>query len=110
GKGGSPSPEVFMQCLESISKVAALRAATELRLFTRLGALSRIRNEGGVTAAAMAEACGCSHKGMRVLLDALAACRFVRKKGGPYTYQPTKSTKEFLDEASDTCVVSLAGW
>lgn len=80
-----------MQRLRSIHESAAIKSAVELRVFTKLGALCRKgqgvggksgpgRTWAGATAGEMAQVCGCAERGMRVLLDALASGRFIRKR------------------------------
>lgn len=78
-----------MQRIRSIHETAAIKSAIELGVFTKLGALCRRGRGGGkstlgrtwagATAGEVAKVCGCAERGMRVLLDALASGRFLRK-------------------------------
>lgn len=81
-----------MQRMRSIHESAAVKSAIELGVFTKLGALCRTgygvgggpgnarEAWAGATAAEVADACGCSERGMRVLLDSLASAKFLRKR------------------------------
>ena len=59
-----PTPRLFIETLNAYQQTAALKAALELDLFTKLA-------QECSTADALAERCGASVRGMRVLSDYL---------------------------------------
>lgn len=94
---------MFIRRIRAIHESAAVNSAVELKVFTKLGALCRRnaadgeksgseRASEGVTAAQMAQACGCAERGMRILLDALSG-KFITKR--PPT-QEVKRSQIFL--------------
>ena len=72
-------------------RTAALKAALELDLFTAIG-------RGGHDPAALAELCGASPRGIRMLCDSLVVDGFLVKRGGRYELTP--DTAAFLDRRS----------
>lgn len=90
-----PSPALFFETISAYQRTEALRAAVELDLFTHLGA-------GPRTAAELAEACGASPRGIRILADFLVIIGFLSKQGDGY--EPTLDSKVFLDRKSPAYV------
>jgi SAM-dependent methyltransferase len=80
-----------MQALTGYQQTAALQAALQLGVFTAIGA-------GHQTAAALAEHCKASPKGMRVLCDFLTISQFLTKDGDRYALTPESAL--FLDRNS----------
>src|SRR5450432_3843556 len=83
-----PSPHLFFQTVNSYQRTAALKAAIELEVFTAMG-------EGNATAAAIAERCQTSERGMRILCDYLCIMGFLTKDDGHYGL--TQDSAVFLD-------------
>jgi hypothetical protein len=86
-----PSPQLFFQTINSYQRTAALKAAIELEVFTAAG-------EGNSTAAAIAQRCQTSERGMRILCDYLCIIGFLTKDGGRYGL--TQDSAVFLDNRS----------
>ncbi len=86
-----PSPALFFDTVNAFQRTEALRAAIELDLFTAAAAGKR-------TAAQLAEACGASPRGVRILADYLTIVGFFRKQGDEYELTPAAAA--FLDRRS----------
>jgi len=86
-----PSPELFFATINAYQRTEALRAAIELGVFSELGG-------GPETAAALAQRCGASERGMRILCDYLVIHGFLTKQGNLYTN--TLDSATFLDRRS----------
>src|ERR671926_81805 len=86
-----PSPELFFDTVNAYQRTAAIRAALELGLFTAIG-------EGHSTAQEIAEKCGASERGTRILCDYLVIIGFLTKAGGRYGLTPDSAM--FLDRRS----------
>lgn len=95
----SPSPALVFETLLSYQRSAALRAAVELDLFRAVG-------EGPAPAAALAERCSASPRGIRILCDYLTIMGLLRKEDGIYSHTPTSAT--FLDPRSPACIAPAA--
>jgi SAM-dependent methyltransferase len=78
---------------------AALRAAIELDLFRVLG-------DGPATAGALAQRCGASERGTRILCDYLTIIGLIKKHDGRYSHSPTSAV--FLDPRSPACIAKAA--
>ena len=87
----APSPMLVFQTLQAHANTEALKTAIELKLFTAIAA-------GHCTTAALAEACGASEKGIRVLCDTMAILGFLTKSGAVYAL--TEDSAMFLDTNS----------
>jgi 2-polyprenyl-3-methyl-5-hydroxy-6-metoxy-1,4-benzoquinol methylase len=85
--------------LNAYQQTEALRAAIELRLFEELG-------HGPATSAQLAERCGASGRGMRILCDFLTICGLLQKAEGQYRHTPTSAL--FLDPRSPSCIAATA--
>jgi phosphohistidine phosphatase SixA len=96
---GAPSPDLFLGTLTAYQRSAALRGALDLDLFTAIGA-------GGETAATVAERCGASVRGTRILCDYLTVVGLLAKDGDRYGL--TTDSAAFLDRGSPSCVASAA--
>ncbi|HEX8687361.1 MAG TPA: methyltransferase dimerization domain-containing protein, partial [Pyrinomonadaceae bacterium] len=83
-----PSPERFFETVNSYQLTAALKAAVELDLFTAVG-------EGNRDARSVAERCGASERGARILCDFLVVAGLLTKEGGSYGL--TQDSAVFLD-------------
>ena len=86
-----PSPEHFFDAATSYQRSAALKAAVELELFTAVA-------EGKRDAKAIAERCGASERGARILSDFLVVNGFLTKDAGGYAL--TQDSAVFLDRRS----------
>lgn len=87
-----PSPEHFFETASAYQRPAALKAAIELELFTAVA-------EGRRTARDIAEHCGASERGVRILCDYLVVIGFMTKEEGG-TYGLTQDSAVFLDRRS----------
>ena len=90
-----PSPEHFFETINAYQQTAVLKAAIELDVFTAIG-------EGRVTAAAIAQRCGASERGVRILCDYLVVIGFLTKDGSRYGSTPDSAM--FLDRRSPACI------
>jgi SAM-dependent methyltransferase len=72
-------------------RTEALKAAIELDVFSKIA-------EGNTTVAAIAQACGASARGIRILCDYLCMMEFLQKDGEEYRL--TKDSAVFLDRRS----------
>jgi phosphohistidine phosphatase SixA len=97
--GAPPSPDLFLGTLTAYQRSAALRGALDLDLFTAIGA-------GRETAATVAERCGASVRGARILCDYLTVVGLLAKDGDRYAL--TTDSAAFLDRGSPSCVASAA--
>ena len=77
-EGKSPTPERIWQVVTGFQMTAAMKAAIELGVFTKIA-------DGNKTAAAIAFACGAAERGMRILCDTLTVLGFLIKVGGEYS-------------------------
>ena len=89
--GKQPSPALLFDTFNAYQRSHAIKAAIELELFTAIGA-------GNQTAKTIAEACGASERGTRILCDFLVISGFLTKDGG--TYGLTPDSAMFLDKSS----------
>src|SRR3954468_19453951 len=86
-----PSPGIVFEALNGYQRTQALQTAIELELFTAIG-------EGNTTAKAIAERCGASERGTRIVCDYLTINGFLTKQGDDYSLTPDSAT--FLDKRS----------
>ncbi|KAG5189455.1 S-adenosyl-L-methionine-dependent methyltransferase [Tribonema minus] len=106
------SPKLFIDTANAHMGSAMLKAAVELNVFTAIAAVTR-KGEAPPTAARVAEACRCSERGMRILLDVLTAEGFLVKSVSSrpmYTYKLTPSSGKYLDRASPSCLADSVSW
>jgi phosphohistidine phosphatase SixA/ubiquinone/menaquinone biosynthesis C-methylase UbiE len=95
----APSPDLFLGTMTAYQRSAALKGALDLDLFTAIGA-------GAGTAGAVAERCGVSARGARILCDYLTAAGFLDKAGDRYAL--TADSAAFLDRRSPAYVGGAA--
>lgn len=86
-----PSPQLFFQTINAYQRTEGLKAAIELEVFTAVG-------EGKSTAAEIAQRCGASERGIRILCDFLCIMGFLTKDG--QQYKLTADSAMFLDKGS----------
>jgi len=97
-QGAAPNPELVWDTLNAHQKTAALRAAIELDVFTRVG-------EGAHDVTEIARLCGASTRGIRILCDYLTVNGFLDKAGDKYDLTPTSAV--FLNGHSPACMASV---
>ncbi len=88
--GSAPSPELFFDTVNAYQRTAALKTALELGLFTAVAEPS--------TSVEVAQRCGASERGTRILCDYLTILGFLVKTGDRYS--PTQDTAVFLNRHS----------
>ena len=97
-----PAPQVDMQHIWGImtgfQHSAALKAAVELELFTKIG-------EGKKTSAEIAAATGAAERGVRIIADTLTVLGLLTKDGNEYAL--TADTAFFLDKNSPAYIGSM---
>jgi len=89
--GRQPSPAIIFDTLHAYQRTQALKTGIDLRIFTIIA-------EGNTTAKAIAEKCGASERGTRILCDFLVISGFLTKEGNSYGLTPDSAT--FLDKRS----------
>jgi 2-polyprenyl-3-methyl-5-hydroxy-6-metoxy-1,4-benzoquinol methylase len=85
------SPNLFFDTINAYQRTAAIKAAVELDLFTAIA-------EGAQTPRELAEKCGASERGLRILCDYLTILGFLDKHEN--RYQLTPDSAIFLDRRS----------
>ena len=90
-----PSPIHFFETINSYQRTAALKAAIELGVFTAIA-------KGADTAQAIAQECGASERGTRILADFLVVIGFLTKQNNRYALTP--DTAMFLNQLSPAYV------
>lgn len=86
-----PTPALLFDTLNAYQRTAALQTGIELEVFTAIG-------EGKTTAKEIAERCGASERGARILCDFLTISGFLTKTGNIYGLTPDSAM--FLDKRS----------
>jgi SAM-dependent methyltransferase len=86
-----PTPERFFNAVNAYQQSEAVNSAIELDLFTAIA-------EGNTNAATIAQRCGASVRGTRILCDFLAIHGFLTKDGEQYALAPDAAL--FLDRNS----------
>jgi methyltransferase family protein len=89
--GPPVSPELFWETAWGFKKPAAIKAAVELDVFTKIGA-------GAHGLAILAQQTGAAQRGLRILCDYLTIYGFLEKGGEDYNLTP--SSQAFLDRRS----------
>lgn len=79
--GGGPSPEPLIMMMQGLQVTGILQAAVQLRVFDRIAG-------GASDATAIADEAGTSERGMRILLDGLAAIGLLDVDGERYRLTP----------------------
>lgn len=95
----SISPERIFGMMQAHVQSAALKGGIDLGLFTAIGA-------GATTVATIAEACGASERGTRILSDYLTVAGLLTKTDGAYGLTPESAV--FLDRKSPSYLGSAA--
>lgn len=96
-QAAEPNPALIWDAIHGYQRSAALRAAVDLDLFTTIGA-------GPADASALAQKCGASERGVRILCDFLTVAGLLSKENGRYALTPSSST--FLDRRSPADMTS----
>lgn len=90
-QNAAPSPQLFWETITAFQRSAAIKAAVELDVFTKIG-------EGNKTTSAIAEACDASERGVRILCDTITVMGFLTKENGEYRLNELSAA--FLDRRS----------
>lgn len=93
-----PTPERILEMINAHHNSAALRAATELDLFTAIG-------EGNQDAPSIARRCKASERGIRILCDFLVMAGLLTKNNFRYGLAPDAAT--FLDRRSPASMATI---
>jgi SAM-dependent methyltransferase len=93
-----PNPAAVFDTLVAYQRTAALRAAIEIDVFRALG-------ESPATAAMLAQRCGVSERGVRILCDYLTTIGLIAKEDGTYRHSPTSEV--FLDPRSPASMAPI---
>jgi ubiquinone/menaquinone biosynthesis C-methylase UbiE len=86
-----PSPDLFWETITAFQRSAAIKAALELDIFTKIA-------EGNKNAQAIAAACGAAERGVRILCDTMTVMGFLRKENNEYSLSDLSAA--FLDRTS----------
>jgi len=89
--GKQPTPALVFDTFNGYQRNQALQTAIELEFFTAIG-------EGNTTARAIAQRCGASERGTRIVCDFLTVIGFLTKEGENYAL--TLDSATFLDKRS----------
>ena len=89
--GPNVSPALFFDTVNAYQQSEAIKAALDLDLFTAI-------SDGKESAKEIAERCGASERGIRILSDYLTVLGFLTKEDGRYRLTP--DTAFFLDRKS----------
>jgi ubiquinone/menaquinone biosynthesis C-methylase UbiE len=95
------SPDLFWQTITAFQRSAAIKAAIELDVFTKIGA-------GNRTAQAIADACQAAERGIRILCDSLVVMGFLTKENAAYDLNEMSAA--FLDRNSPTYIGSTVNF
>lgn len=90
-QNAAPSPQLFWETITAFQRSAAIKAAVELDVFTKIA-------EGNKTESAIAEACGAQSRGIRILCDTMTVMGFLTKENGEYDLNEMSAA--FLDRRS----------
>jgi hypothetical protein len=96
-QSAQPSPELFFRIVNAFQQTEVIKGALELDLFTAIA-------EGNRSAAALAERCNASERGMRILCDYLTILGLLTKEAGQYGL--TQDSAFFLDRRSPAYIGS----
>lgn len=88
---GQPTPALLFDTINAHQRTEAIKAAIELSLFSAISA-------GNNSAQEIAQACGASERGTRILCDYLVIIGFLTKQGSNYAL--TADSAMFLDKSS----------
>jgi ubiquinone/menaquinone biosynthesis C-methylase UbiE len=94
-----PSPALIFDTLNAYQRTQAIKTAIELEFFTAIG-------EGKTTAKEIAERCGASERGTRIICDFLTIIGFLTKQDNKYAL--TADSAMFLDKRSPAYLGTIA--
>ena len=100
-QGSKPTPERIFNTLSAFQQSAALRAAIDLDLFTKIG-------EGANKPDSLAKQVGAAERGVRILCDYLTIFGFLTKEQDRYAL--TQESHLFLDRRSPACLAAMSGF
>src|ERR1700686_600052 len=86
-----PTPALLFDTINAHQRTEAIKAAIELSLFTAIAT-------GHTSTQEIAQACGASERGTRILCDFLVIIGFLTKQDGQYGLTPDSAM--FLDQNS----------
>ncbi len=89
--GKQPTPALLFDTFNAYQRTQAVKAGIDLEVFTAIG-------EGKTTAKQIAERCGASERGTRILCDYLVIIGFLTKHDSSYGLTPDSAM--FLDQRS----------
>jgi 2-polyprenyl-3-methyl-5-hydroxy-6-metoxy-1,4-benzoquinol methylase len=89
--GKQPSPALLFDTFNAYQRTQAIKTGIELGVFTVIA-------EGNISAKTIAEKCGASERGIRILCDFLVIAGFLTKDGTSYGLTPDSAM--FLDQRS----------
>ena len=89
--GKQPTPALLFDTLNGYQRTQAIKTAIELSIFTVIA-------QGNTTAETIAQACGASQRGVRILCDFLVIIGFLTKQDNTYALTPDSAV--FLDKNS----------
>jgi len=89
--GKQPTPALLFDTFNAYQRTQAVKAGIDLEVFTAIA-------EGKTTTNAIAERCGASERGTRILCDYLTIIGFLTKENGNYGLTPDSAM--FLDKRS----------
>jgi hypothetical protein len=78
-------PQPIWQAMTGFQISAAYKTAVELEIFTKIA-------EGNKTAAEIADACGASERGIRILADSMTVIGLLTKRKGEYGLNDVSAT------------------
>src|SRR5437667_4510050 len=99
--GRQPTPALLFDTFNAYQRTQAIKTGIELELFTAIG-------EGNTTAKAIAERCGASERGTRILCDFLTVIGFLTKQAN--NYELTADSAMFLDKRSPAYMGAVTGF
>src|SRR5947207_11832974 len=99
--GKQPTPALLFQTFNAYQRTQAIKTGIELELFTAIG-------EGNTSAKAIAERCGASERGTRILCDFLTIIGFLTKQAD--NYELTADSAMFLDKRSPAYMGAVTGF
>src|SRR5947207_3525598 len=99
--GKQPTPALLFDTFNAYQRTQAIKTGIELEVFTAIG-------EGNTTAKAIAERCGASERGTRILCDFLTIIGFLTKEGN--NYELTEDSAMFLDKRSPAYMGTVTGF
>src|SRR2546423_830187 len=93
-----PTPALLFDTINAHQRTEAIKTAIELDVFTAIA-------RGKTSSAELAESCGASERGTRILCDYLVIIGFLTKENEKYELTPDSAT--FLDKASPAYMGSV---